>query len=190
MKLYEQFPDRVTLPNGHEYRLDLDFKTVLRALDLQTEEGWTALEKEELQCRLLLADPQDCPDGVLERAQLLDAIYDLFPKPEQEGQERYLDFQQDAGKIRSGFFRLGIDLTTARMHFFQFLELLADLPEDSALMRTVEIRQRPLPKPNKTNAEQIAALQKAKARVALKISDEERRRTFARALKNSTNLRG
>lgn len=190
MKLYEQYPERVTLPDGREYALDLDFKTVLRALDVQTEDCWTPLEKLELQCQLLLGDPSECPPGLQDRADLLSAIYALFPKPEEEGRERYLDFEQDAAKIRSGFFRLGIDLTTARMHFFRFLELLADLPEDSALMRTIEIRQRPIPKPTKTNGEQIAALQKAKARVALKISEEERRRTFARALKNSTNLRG
>ena len=48
MKLYEQYPERVTMPDGREYALDLDFKTVLRALDVQTEDCWTPLEKLEL----------------------------------------------------------------------------------------------------------------------------------------------
>jgi hypothetical protein len=92
--------------------------------------------------------------------------------------------------IRSAFFRIGIDLLKDKIHIIQFLELLADLPSDTALMRTVEIRQRPLPKPTKHNAEQIAALQKAKARVAIKITEEERRELFAQSLKNTTLLRG
>jgi hypothetical protein len=57
-------------------------------------------------------------------------------------------------------------------------------------MRTIDIRQRPIPKPTKHNAEQIAALQKAKARVAIRMSEEERRSSFAEKLKQSTVLRG
>jgi hypothetical protein len=57
-------------------------------------------------------------------------------------------------------------------------------------MRTIDIRQRPIPKPTKHNAEQIAALQKAKARVAIRMSEDERRARFAESLKNSTVLRG
>ena len=64
------------------------------------------------------------------------------------------------------------------------------MPEDSALMRTIDIRSKPMPKATAHNHEQIAALQKAKARVALKLTDEERMRSFAKALKNSTILRG
>lgn len=189
MKLYEDYPESVTVGDS-VYPLNLDFKRVLRALDLQQDETWSLADKVELQCCLLLADPADCPETVAGQATLLNAIYDLFPKPDDETRERFMDFEQDAGLIRSGFYRLGIDLTKAEMHFFQFMELLADLPEDSAFMRTIEIRQRPLPKPSKTNGEQIAALQKAKRRVALKISEEERRRNFANSLKNSTILRG
>jgi hypothetical protein len=57
-------------------------------------------------------------------------------------------------------------------------------------MRTVEIRQKPIPKPTKDNAEQIAALQRAKAKVAIKISEDERRKRFVESLKNSNVLRG
>jgi hypothetical protein len=92
--------------------------------------------------------------------------------------------------IRSAFFRIGVDLTRDRMHILQFLELLADLPSDTALMRTIEIRAKPIPKPTKHNGEQIAKLQQAKARVAIRLSEEERREQFAASLKNATVMRG
>ena len=101
-----------------------------------------------------------------------------------------IDFHQDAAMIRSAFFRIGIDLLKDRIHFFQFMELLADLPKDTALMRTIDIRTRPVPKATKENREQIAALQKMKAKVAIKVSPEEQKRRFAESLKNSSVLRG
>ena len=92
--------------------------------------------------------------------------------------------------IRSAFFRIGVDLLKDRIHFCQFLELLADLPKDTALMRTVDIRTRPLPKPTKDNREQIAELQRLKAKVAIKMSEEDRRRHFMESIKNTSVMRG
>ena len=81
-------------------------------------------------------------------------------------------------------------MTRDPLHICQFLELLADLPSDTALMRTIDIRRRPIPKPTKDNAEQVAELQRLKAKVAIKYSEDERRQQFAQSLKNSTALRG
>jgi hypothetical protein len=85
---------------------------------------------------------------------------------------------------------MGYDLTRDHMHFFKFCELLADIPSDTALARTVDIRLRPIPKPTKYNAEQIRALQEAKAKVAIKLSAEDARESFMTALKRSAALRG
>ena len=46
------------------------------------------------------------------------------------------------------------------------------------------------PKLTKDNAEQVAELQRLKAKVAIKYSEDERRQQFAQSLKNSTALRG
>ena len=92
--------------------------------------------------------------------------------------------------IRTAFFRIGVDLLKDKIHIFQFLELLSDLPSDTALMRTIEIRQRPVPVLTKDNAKQVEALVKAKQKVAIKISEEERREQFAKSLKNSSLFRG
>ena len=180
--LYESYPEEVE-HGGRRYALDLDFRNVLRVFDLPGG-GWTEREQTELGVKLLLRDPGECPEEFPEQAALLHAIFALFPESESDG-EKAIDLKQDAGMIRSAFFRIGVDLTRDRLHFFRFMELLGDLPEDTALMRTVEIRKRPMPKPNKHNAEEIAALKRAKARVAIKMPEEEARRRFAASLKKS-----
>ena len=189
MNIYDDYPKSVFY-EGKTYDLNLAYDRVLRALDIQKDEQLTVYDRIEAQCVLLLARGYaDIPETAEERTGLLNAIFGLFKQNERPG-EKYIDFHQDAAMIRSAFFRIGIDLLKDKIHIFQFLELLQDLPSDTALMRTVELRQRPIPKPTKDNAEQIAALQKAKARVAIKYSDEERQALFAESLKNSSILRG
>lgn len=191
MNIYDPYPETIDL-DGKEYRLNMDFSRVLRVIDLSDDPGLTTADRIELQARLLLADDRECPADINAQARLVAAAMELIPKGEKTGKpkERYIDFHQDAAMIRSAFFRIGVDLTRDRLHINQFLELLGDLPSDTALMRTIEIRRKPIPKPTKHNAEQIAELQAAKARVAIKLSEEERRAQFAESLKNSTVLRG
>ena len=190
MNIYDAFPEAVDF-DGETLPLNLAFDNVLRALDAGEDEGLSRADRIEAQCLILLRDVTQCPRDYRNQLRLLAAIFELFPKSEGEkSTERALDFHQDAAMIRSGFMRIGIDLTKQHIHFFQFLELLNDLPSDTALMRTVDIRLKPLPKPTKSNSEYIAALQKAKDRCAIKLSAEERRRNFAKSLKNSTILRG
>lgn len=189
MNIYDEYPEKVTA-NGRVYALNLAYDRVLRCIDTEDEPGLMTADKRVIQCAWLLENTDDIPETAQEQAELLKAVFELFPKSEEKNDERCIDFHQDAAMIRSAFFRIGVDLTRDKIHFLQFMELLADLPQDTALMRTIEIRQRPIPKPTKDNAEQIAALQKAKARVAIRVSEEERRRRFAESLKNSTLLRG
>lgn len=189
-KLWEDYPEAIEL-DGETYALRLDFRSVLRALELTEDENWTARERAELQLGLLLEDPAQVPEGFAERLRLLGAIFSIFPRQTADEQrEKHMDFVQDAGLIRSAFFRMGVDLTRENIHFFKFLELLGDVPEDTALARTIQIRAKPIPAANGHNQEEIAALLKAKQRVALEITEEERRRHFAASLKNSAVLRG
>jgi hypothetical protein len=183
MNIYDPYPDRIETQSGHVYRVNLAYDRVLKCLDTdENEPGLTIGDRLIVKCAWLLDEKERIPDDPAEQAQIVNAVFDLLPKGENTG-ERYLDFHQDAAMIRSAFFRIGVDLTKQKIHFFQFLELLADLPKDTALMRTIEIRQRPIPNATKDNAEQIAALLKAKERVALKVSEEERRHHFMESLK-------
>ena len=189
IKLYEDYPNEIEL-DGKTVRLDLAYDRVLRALDLQDETALTPEDRLELQCALLLAEGEKVPQDMQRQAELLIAIFELFPKNERESRERFLDFTQDAGMIRSAFYRIGVDLIKDRPHFLKFLELLADLPSDTALMRTVQIRQMPLPQLTDKNKDQYLRIVEAKQRCAIKLSEEERRGKFARALKNSSMIKG
>lgn len=189
MNIYDDYPTETEV-DGKIYRLNLSYDRVLRALDIQDDPAMTAGDRLETQCVLLLENGyKDLPQTIEERRRLLNAILGLLPKPETTG-ERYIDFHQDARMIRTAFFRIGVDLLKDKIHIFQFLELLSDLPSDTALMRTIEIRQRPVPTLTKDNAKQVEALVKAKQKVAIKISEEERREQFAKSLKNSSLFRG
>jgi hypothetical protein len=193
MNIYDPYPESVEV-NGVTYALDLAFDNVLRVIDAEDIPELTPEDKIEYQCALLLKNGyKDMPAETTQRIALISAVFDLFKKDTEEKEkqsERFIDFHQDAALIRTAFFRMGVDLLRDKIHFCQFMELLADIPTDTALYRTIDIRQRPIPKPTKDNAEQIAALQKAKARVAIKVSEDERRRRFADSLKNINALRG
>lgn len=187
MNIYDPYPDSVEY-NGRIYAVNLAYDRVLRCFDIQSDDVLTHEDKILAQAALLIEKP---PRSLADCAGVLTAIFALFPKDESgPPREKLLDFHQDAKMIRSGFLRIGIDLTRQHIHFFQFLELLGDLPKDTAIMRTVEIRAKPIPAATKHNQEYIRQLQEAKARVALKMSDEERRDAFMHALKHSTIGRG
>lgn len=189
MNIYDPYPDHVEL-DGRIVRLNLAYDRVLRAMDIQEREDLLPQDKLMAQCAWLIAEDEPLPKTWQEQAEIVKAVIDLFPKSEKPQSEKYIDFHQDAAMIRSAFFRIGVDLTRDKIHFFQFLELLADLPEDTALMRTVDIRQRPIPAVNKHNRAQVEALIKAKQRVAIKLSEEERRKRFAESLKSTSIIRG
>ena len=191
MNIYDPYPETIEF-NGKTVRLDLSYDRVLRVIDAQSDGLLLPADRIRYQCETLLRRPKNAPKSTKEQAELLKAIFDLFPKDENpvKQTERYIDLHQDATMIRSAFFRIGIDLQREKIHFFRFLELMKDLPADTALMRTIEIRMKPVPKPDGHNQEQIAAIMKAKAAVAIKMSEEEQRERFAQSLKNSSLLTG
>ena len=191
MNIYDAYPDKVSV-DGKTYKLNLAYDRVLMALDLQEDNALTPADRLETQCALLVDGYKLGSKSAEEQQRILCAIFDLFPKPdpEEKAGERFIDFHQDAKIIRSAFFRIGVDLLKDKIHFLQFLELLADLPKDTALMRVVDIRAKPIPAPTEHNREYIKALTEAKARVAIRYSEQEAQERFMQALKNSTIGRG
>lgn len=187
--IYDPYPDRVIV-GGKSYRLDTGYDRFLMAVDVHGMKELTMADRLDLQCRLLLSRREKVPKDPETQEQIVRAVFDMLPKKVSTDRQKYMDLHQDAPLIRSAFRRIGIDLTRQRIHFLEFFELLADLPSDTALMRTIDIRRRKIPNPTKYNQEEIRALQEAKARVALQMTDEERRESFAASLKQSTILRG
>ena len=160
-KLYESYPDRIVY-GGKRYRLDLSWDNVLRTIDVFSDPKIS----DEIQLETAL-------DNLVIRrhpvaGKLLDAIFMLiFPK--NSGGEQVIDFKQDADLIAAGFRQAyGIDLKKNHMHWCEFMALLKGLPKSTRMAEVIDIRQRPIPQPTKYNAEERAALIRAKASVAIK----------------------
>lgn len=181
--VFDAYPDSVVV-SGKSYRVNLGYDRVLMAMEISNYQDM--LPEDLLAAYIAIFKTEDWPKhNMVEQAKIAEAVFTLFPQTKESGL-RTMDFQQDAKMIRSAFMRAyHIDLTTKKINWFQFVELLQDLPTDTALMRTIDIRQRPLPKPTKNNQEEIAELKKQKARVALKISDEERSKAFSQSIKKA-----
>ena len=173
MKLQDRLPDGVTV-DGRFYRLDLDFRNVLRMMDELTREDVMPEAREYNALRCLTRRPRNV-------SKVLAAVRELlFEKPPKRDGPRVTDFVQDAGMIRAAFRQAyGIDLYRDRLHWIEFRELLNAIPEGSRYSEVVGIRARPMPPATKWNAEERTWLLKAKTDVALHLSDEEQEKKYS-----------
>ena len=99
--------------------------------------------------------------------------------------EKSMDLKQDAQYIYAAFWQCyGIDLLGKyrNLHWWRFIALLSGLADDTRMMQIMSIRQRPLPKPTKYNAEERASLLKLKQQYALKLTEEEREKQYQQGL--------
>lgn len=172
LKLYERLPDSVTV-DGKTYKCDFDFRNVLRMLDIMQRDD-------------ILPDARDylCAKCVCNAPKSASSVYHalcamLFPKAPETGGKRVTSYDQDAALIRTAFRQVyGINLFRDKLHWFEFRELLQNLPEGNRYEETVTIRARPLPAPTKYNAKEREWLMKAKQSVALHLSDREQARKY------------
>ena len=108
----------------------------------------------------------------------------LFSAPRQNGQ-KVTDFEQDAGLIRAAFRQAyGIDLYRDRLHWFEFTELLNAIPEGNRYSEVIGIRVRPMPAATKYNQKEREWLAKAKAGVALQMTEKERETRYQQDVSN------
>jgi hypothetical protein len=170
LKLFEPLPDSITV-DGKRYKCDFDFRNVLRMLDIMQREDIYPDARDYLCIKCLVS--HRIP------AKSVRNVYDalcsmLFPKAAQGDGKRITSYEQDAGLIRTAFRQVyGIDLFRAKLHWFEFQELMQNLPEGNRYEETVGIRARPMPAPTKYNAKEREWLLKAKQSVALHLNDRE-----------------
>ncbi len=170
MRLYEGFPDRITV-GSVECRLTLYFDRVLRLLELFESDDPDAVE---VGYAWLVSFPKNpLPEF---KAEVIQRIFKELvhpPKRQIKGRKkppRAVDFGIDAAEIYSSFMRdYGIDLIEeqGRMHWCKFLVLFEGLSEDTPIKQIMRIRTQELPAPNKRNREQIQRLMELKALYAL-----------------------
>ncbi len=172
MKLQDRLPDGVTV-EGKFYKLDFDFRNVLNMMhELNREDVMPeAMVYRALKC--LTKHPKNA-DKVL--AAVNELLFDNEPKRDAQ---KETGFEQDAGLIRAAFRQAyNIDLYRDRLHWLEFVELLNAIPEGSRYSEVIGIRAKPIPAATKWNAEERQWLMKAKADVALRLSEDEQSKQY------------
>lgn len=176
MKLCERLPDHVMV-GKKKVRLDLDFRNVLRMMETLGRDDLMPDARDWQAVRCVCRRP---------RPGTLDAVKKLLFKPGGGGSgKKVTSFEQDAELIRAAFRQVyRINLWTDRLHWFEFTELLHGIPEGSRYSETIGIRVREMPSPTKYNAKEREWLAKAKAAVALKMTDREIEDQYNRDVQN------
>lgn len=176
MKLQDTLPQGVTV-DGRFYRLDFDFRNVLRMMEIMGRDDLMPEAREYLAVKCLTKRPKNA-------GKVLEAVRStLFQNPPKTDGKKVTDFVQDAPLIRAAFRQAyGIDLYRDRLHWIEFSELLNAIPEGSRYSEVIGIRVRPMPKPTKWNADERAWLMKAKSDVALSMTEEERKTAYERGV--------
>lgn len=172
MKLQDTLPNGVTV-DGRFYKLDFDFRNVLRMMDELDRDDIMPEARAYNAIKCLTNRPKNVP-------KVLEAVKGLLfqEKPKKDAQ-KVTDFVQDAGMIRAAFRQAyGIDLYRDRLHWIEFSELLNAIPEGSRYAEVVGIRVRPMPAPTKWNAQEREWLMKAKADVAIHLSEKEQAKKY------------
>ena len=178
MKLQEALPEGVEI-DGRFYRLDFDFRNVLRMMEIMQRDDLIPEAREYKALRCLTKHPRNVHQVMLAVRAL------LFEEKPTGDEKKVTSFEQDAGLIRSAFRQCyGIDLFRARLHWLEFRELLQNIPDGSRYSEVLGIRTRPMPKATKYNAEERQWLMKAKAQVALHLSDEEQAKKYDKDVAN------
>lgn len=180
MKLYERLPSSVMV-GKKRVRLDLDFRNVLRMLETLQRDDLMPEAREWLAVRCVCRKPVK---GTLSAVREL-----LFrQEPKKKDTKKVTSFEQDADLIRAAFLQVyGIDLWTAKLHWLRFTELLSGIPDGTRYSEVIGIRVREMPAPTKYNAKEREWLAKAKASVALKLSEKEIEDNYQRGVQDVFN---
>ena len=167
MKLQDRLPDGVTV-DGKKYRLNLDFRNVLRMMDVMGSDDLMPQARDYLALKCLTRRPKNV-EKVLPEVRKL-----LFGDAPPAGGEKVTSFEQDAGLIRAAFRQVyRIDLFRDKLHWLEFRELLQNLPDGNRYEEIIGIRSRPIPAATKYNQKGREWLIKAKQSCALHLTEAE-----------------
>ena len=181
MKLHERLPDAVTV-DGKRYRVDLDFRNVLRMIDALGREDMLPGAREYVALKCVMKRPPRNTGAAIATLREM-----LFPGGKKQSGEKMTDFVQDADLIRAAFLQAyGINLYRDRLHWLEFTGLLACLPTGSRYADILSIRARPMPKPTKYNCDERKWLAEAKAKFAVRLTDKEMADSLQMSLHSTT----
>ena len=173
MKLYERLPDSVIV-NGKKVRLDLEYRNVLKMLDILEQDDLMPDAREWLAMKCICKKPVKGMKPVIMKM--------LFPKS--ESHERITDMAQDADLIRGAFRQTyGINLFKEKLHWFEFCCLLSCIPEGTRYSDVLSIRARPMPEATAYNQKERQRLAQAKSEFGLKLTEKEQKEKYRNDVK-------
>lgn len=151
---------------GKKYKIDTDFNTAFQCFEILEDDNIRD-EERALAVIYLLFDfiPNKDLDLFMEKA----AIYLQCGKSKEEHNQnkKDMDFNQDKGYIVSSFMSdYHIDLSKEKIHFWQFIDYLEGLTENSSLNRIRAIRNYDVKKIK--DSKEREQMIKAQKQVALK----------------------
>lgn len=175
MKLHEKLPDSVIV-NGHKVRLDLDFRNVLKFIEILSEDNLMPEAREYLALKCICKHPR--------KGMMIPVRKLLFSEAGTGNAEKITDFAQDADLIRAAFMQeYGINLFRDKLHWLEFSCLLSCIPSGNKYSEILHIRSKPIPAPTKWNGEERAWLIKAKHDFAIKLTEKEQERKYEKDVK-------
>ena len=181
IRLYEAIPTGVTV-DGRFVPCDFDFRNVLKMLDVMQREDIYPDARDFLCVKCVALHPRKIKDA----SAVFKAVGDLlFEKTPDNGGERVTSFEQDAGMIRTAFRQVyNIDLFRDKLSWFEFTELLHNLPEGNKYSDVLGIRARPLPAPTKYNQKEREWLLNAKQRFRIHLTEAEAAKKYDHDVNN------
>ena len=182
MRISDRIPTHVTV-SGRRYRIDIDFRNVLRMNEVMARDDLTDEARDWLALRCVMRRP---PRDRARQIEALKALRELlFPPARHAGDDKKLtDLDQDAELIFAAFLQeYGVNLWRDRLSWPEFTALLAGIAEGTRYADVISIRARPMPKPTKWNAEEREWLMKAKTVHALTMSEQEQADNYSRSVK-------
>lgn len=173
MSLYTTPPDTITV-DGVEYPVNTDFREWVRFQGILLADGTN--DGKAAKIFDLMAEM-----GLPQTKESLDAMLQFYAGASTENNPgggknvRAYDFEKDSEYIFSAFLdSYGIDLTTARLHWWRFKALFKSLPEDCQMCKIMMYRTIDLKKVPK---EQRKFYREMKARYSLKSGNNTGYRT-------------
>jgi len=126
--------------------VNTDFRQGLRFFAALADDDLSDIERKTIIVRLFFRDT------------IPEPVTDIWPfikyfiaggeeEPKGGSGQRVFDFNVDAGRVYAAFLQTyGIDLRATEMDWWLFLELFRDLPDDTMLLKVIDIRSKKAPK--------------------------------------------
>lgn len=155
------------------YPIDTDFQTGILISQCLEDQSLNGRERFYTAAGLLFT--QEMPGETAEIAEALNWYMTDYNHDNKVGQEEeappIMDWEMDQWRIYTAFrSQYGIDLNTARMHWFVFMGLLSNL-EECTFTRIMDIRRKKIS--SKMSAEEKATLKKAKKVFEIRAQERE-----------------